>query len=142
MITSYTLFLWLTIATIVSQTIHTWFVFQSFSRLPKYLKTFQAVIFCSILSVAIFAFATIGEARLAMLGAFIEIVVNVYYYGMDYFEKGIEISFKRMSTPDPKLRWNDSILRFWRHNWIAFFFGLLLPMLIYIFSMQMIKLKH
>ena len=137
MITPYNLFLALTIATIVSQTIHTWFVFQSFSRLPGYLKTFQSVIFCGIISVAILAFVLIGNAALALLGAFVEIVINMYYYAMTFFEKGIGAGSR---TNDGKIR-RRSIAKFWRINWIAIFFGLLLPMLIYIFAIEMTKLK-
>lgn len=128
---TYTLFLSLTIATIISQLIHTWFVFDSFSRLSGWLKTFQSVIFCGILSVAIFAFVIVGKPKLALLGAFIEIVINVYYYAMDFFENGIRARVHR----------SQSIATFWRKNWVAMFFGMLLPVLIYIFAEQMIELR-
>jgi len=131
MINSYNLFLLLTIATIISQLTHTWFVFDSFSRLKGWLKTSQSIIFCSILSVAIFAFVIIGKPRLALLGAIVEIIINIYYYAMDFFENGIRARVHR----------STAIITFWRKNWIAIFFGLLLPMLIYIFAKQMIELK-
>ena len=127
----YKLFLILTVATIVSQTVHTYFVFNSFSRLEGKLKLFQAVIFCSILSVAIFAFVIVGKPKLALLGAFIEIVINMYYYAMDFFENGIRARVHR----------SVSIITFWRKNWVAIFFGILIPMLIYVFAEQMIELK-
>lgn len=127
----YILFLSLTIATIISQTIHTWFVFQSFSRLQGALKTFQSVIFCSIISVAIFAFVIVGKPQLALLGAIIEVIINMYYYAMDFFENGIRAITRR----------NKSIAIFWRKNWVAIFFGILLPMLIYVFAKQMIMLS-
>lgn len=129
--TTYNLFLVLTIATIISQLTHTWFVFHSFSRLTGWLKTLQSVIFCSILSVAIFAFVIINKPGLALLGAFIEIIINIYYYAMDFFENGIRA----------RVHIRDSVFRFWRINWIAIFFGLMLPMLIYIFAKQMIELR-
>jgi hypothetical protein len=128
---TYNLFLALTVATIVSQLVHTWFVFHSFSRLTGWLKTFQSVMFCGILSVAIFAFVIIGKPGLALLGAIIEIIINMYYYAMDFFENGIRA----------RVHVRDSILKFWRQNWIAVFFGLMLPMLIFIFAKQMIELK-
>lgn len=128
---TYNLFLTLTIATIVSQTIHTWFVFQSFSRLEGALRTIQSIIFCSIISVAIFAFVIVGKTKLALFGAIIEIIINIYYYAMSFFEVGIRA----------KVRRRDSILKFWRVNWVALFFGVLLPMLIYIFAKQMIELR-
>jgi len=130
--TPYNLFLALTVATIISQLVHTWFVFHSFSRLTGWLKTFQSVMFCSILSVAIFAFVIIGKPGLAFLGAIIEIIINIYYYAMDFFENGIRA----------RVHIRDSVLKFWRVNWIAIFFGLMLPMLIYIFAMQMIELQR
>lgn len=129
--TTYNLFLSLTIATIISQLTHTWFVFNSFSRLTGWLKISQSVIFCGILSVAIYAFVIIGKPQLALLGAIIEIVINIYYYAMDFFENGIRARVRRI----------ESILTFWRKNWVGIFFGLLLPMLIYVFAKQMIELK-
>jgi len=129
--TIYTIFLVLTIATIISQTVHSWYVFNSFSRMTGFIRHFQAIMFCSIISVAIFAFVIIGKPQLALLGAFIEIIINMYYYAMDFFENGIRARVKR----------TESILIFWRKNWVALFFGILLPMLIYIFARQMIELK-
>jgi len=123
----YTLFLILTVAAIISQTVHTYFVFDSFSRLKGRLKLFQAVIFCGIISVAIFGFVIINKPALALLGAFVEIVINMYYYAQDFFENGIRARVKRV----------ESIATFWRKNWVAIFFGLLIPMLIYIFSKVM-----
>jgi len=128
---SYNLFLILTVATIISQLVHTWFVFHSFSRLTGWLKTFQSIMFCGILSVAIFAFVIVGKPGLALLGALIEVIINIYYYAMDFFENGIRA----------RVHVRDSVLKFWRVNWIALFFGLMLPMLIFIFAKQMIELK-
>lgn len=128
---NYNIFLLLTIATIISQLVHTWYVFNSFSRLTGWLKTFQSVMFCGILSVAIFAFVIVGKPKLALLGAIIEIIINIYYYAMDFFESGIRA----------RVHVKDSILKFWRINWIAIFFGLMLPVLIYIFAKEMIELR-
>lgn len=128
---TYFLFLALTILTILSQLTHTWFVFNSFSRLSGRLKIAQSVIFCSILSIAIYAFVVAGKPGLACLGAVIEAIINVYYYGIDFFENGIRAKVRRA----------QSIATFWRKNWIAIFFGLLIPVLIYIFSEQLNSLK-
>lgn len=138
---SYNLFLALVIATIISQTIHTWFVFQSFSRLSGNLKTFQSVVFCSIISVAIFAFVIIGKSYLAFFGAIIEIIINMYYYAMDFFENGIRRGSKTSDEQQAREIRTIAIITFWRKNWVAIFFGLLLPMLIYVFAVQMIELK-
>ena len=137
----YWLFISLTVFTIISQTVHTYFVFNSFSRLQGKLKLFQAVVFCGIISVAIFAFVLIGKPKLALLGAIIEIIINIYYYAMDFFENGIR---KGSRTSDEKA-FRDvrriAIWTFWRKNWIAMLFGIILPMLIYVFAKEMIELK-
>jgi hypothetical protein len=111
--------------------VHTYFVFDSFSLLKGRLKLFQAVVFCGIISVAIFAFVIVGKPALALLGAFVEVVINMYYYAKDFFENGIRARINRA----------ESILRFWRKNWIAIFFGIIIPVLIYVFSLQLIELK-
>ena len=138
---AYNLFLALTIATIVSQLTHTWFVFDSFSRLNGWLKKAQSIIFCSILSVAIFAFVIIGKEWLALFGAIIEVIINIYYYAMDFFENGIKKGSRTVNEIEAKRMRNLAIITFWRKNWIGIFFGLLLPMLIYVFAKEMILLK-
>jgi hypothetical protein len=87
--------------------------------------------FCSIISVSIFAFVIIGKPGLALLGALVEAIINIYYYAMEFFERGIRA----------KVHKKTSIATFWRKNWIAIFFGLLIPVMIYIFAEQMILLK-
>jgi hypothetical protein len=126
----YYTFVGLTVAAIISQTIHTWMVFFSFSRLTGFIKQFQAIIFCGILSVAIFAFVIIEKPYLALLGAVIEIIINIYYYSMDFFENGIRARVHRTA----------SILGWWRKNYIGLFFGFLIPILIYIFALQLTEL--
>jgi len=84
----YYLFLGLVIASIISQVPHAYYTFNSFSRLEDRLKVIQSVAFCSILSVAIFAFVWIEKPMLALFGAGIEIVVNLYYYSIDFWKQG------------------------------------------------------
>jgi hypothetical protein len=127
----YYLFLSLTVLAIISQTLHTYFVFDAFSRLEGSLKLIQAILFCSIISVAIFGFVYVGKTKLALLGAFIEVVINIYYYAKDFWENGIRARVHRLT----------SIATFWRKNWVSMFFGLLIPVLIYVFAEQMIELK-
>lgn len=138
---AYNLFLALTVATIVSQLTHTWFVFDSFSRLNGWLKKVQSIIFCSILSVAIFAFVIIERPYLALFGAIIEVIINVYYYAMDFFENGIKKGSRTVNEAEAKRARNLAIVTFWRKNWIGIFFGLLLPMLIYVFALEMMHLR-
>lgn len=114
----------LTILLIISQTIHTWLIFYSFSRLEGWLKTTQAVLFCAVISVSILVFVLIGRQELALIGAIIEVIINIYYYGMDFFENGIRARVRRVTA----------VATFWRKNWIGFFFGIVLPMAIYVFA--------
>ena len=126
-----TLFIFLTIAAILSQIPHAWYVFDSFSKLNKWLKISQSLLFCSILSVAILGFVLTGQTTLAIFGAFIETVINIYYYTLDFWKNGIN---KRTSETRKK-----AIAIFWRKNWIKIFFSVLLPLLIFIFSEQLKK---
>ena len=118
----YYLFLSLTITSIIAQTIHSYFVFNSFSQLTGWLRDLQSITFCGIISVAIFGFVYIGKLELALFGAGIEAVINLYYYSLNF--------------------WQRQNGRFsWRKQWIALFFGLLIPAMIFIFAEQMIELK-
>ena len=117
----YYLFLILTIASILAQTIHSYYVFNSFSQLEGWLREFQSIVFCAIISVSIFGFVIIEKPALAMFGAGIEAVINLYYYSLGYWAR-VNGSFS------------------WRKQWIAIFFGLLLPTMIYIFAHQMTEL--
>ena len=126
-------FLSLAVLLIISQTIHTYYVFDSFSKLEGKIKTIQAVLFCSVISLSILAFVLAGNIKLAIFGAIIEVIINIYYYAVDFWKDG----FKTRTNHTRK----DSIQRFWRQNWIAILFGVLLPVFIYIFSEQMIKFK-
>lgn len=122
-----TLFIALTIASIFSQVPHAYAVFDSFSKLKGWLKNAQSIIFCGILSIAIFGFVLIGRTDLALLGAIIEIIINIYYYSMEFWKDGYGGKKKIRST-----------MKFWRQKWISIFFAFLLPVLIFIFS-QILK---
>lgn len=141
MFTLYNFFLFLTGAVIISQTIHVYFVFDSFSKLSGWLRTFQAVMFCSIISLSILAFVLAGKSNLALLGALVEVIVNCYYYAMDFFENGIKKGSRTQDDKQAKESRNNSILTFWRKNWIGIFFGILIPMLIFIFAKEMEELR-
>lgn len=110
------LFIVLTVITIFSQVPHVYYTFKSFTKIEqKWLVELQAVLFCGILSTAIFAFVLIGRKDLALFGAAVEVVINTYYYSLHYWSR-------RGNKFDT------------RKNWIAIFFGVLLPGMIYIFS--------
>ena len=125
-------FLSLTVLVIISQTVHTYSVFDSISKIEnKKLKRFQAVVFCSILSLSILAFVMNGNEKLAFAGAVVEVVINMYYYAEEFWKNG----FKSYSV-DVREKRSADITRFWRKNWIKIFFGVILPVLIYIFAEQ------
>lgn len=127
----YELFISLTVLTIVSQLFHNYEVFHSFSNLNGRLKAIQAVIFCGIISVSIFAFVLINKPILALFGALIEIVINILYYGREFWKNGFPVRKNRKA----------SILSYWRQNWGRYLFSIIIPMLIYIFAEQIIELK-
>jgi mannose/fructose/N-acetylgalactosamine-specific phosphotransferase system component IIC len=81
--------------------------------------------------VAIFGFVWIGEPELALFGAIIEVIINIYYYSQEIWQRKQDSRDKAQRRKDMK--------RFWRNNWIAIFMGLLFPALIYIFSHILLK---
>lgn len=58
---------------------------------------------------------------------------------MTFFEKGISAGSR--SDKNAKQLRTQAIIKFWRMNWIAMFFGVLLPMLIYVFAKQMYEMR-
>jgi len=117
------LFTLLTIAAIVAQLPHAYVTFDSFSRLEGRLKVLQSATFCMIISVAIFAFVMLGKPALALFGVFIEIVINLYYYTQKYWAR------------------TNSKIDF-RKQWISFLFGVLIPVMIFIFSEQLNQMRN
>lgn len=110
----------LTVAAIVSQIPHVYHTFISFSNLEGKIREVQAWSFCAILSVAIFTFVLLGKTELALLGSGVEVIINVYYYSMHYWQKNNKF--------------------YWKKSWIAIFFAVLIPMMIFVFSEQLVKL--
>ena len=131
--TTQSLFFALAVAAIITQVPHIYFTINSFSKLQGWLKTVQAVAFCSILSTAIMGFVWIGRSDLALLGAFIEIVFNLYYYSLDFWRNGFPVRNHRDGQQLKNAK-RISVGRFWRQNWIAIFMGILIPAMIYIFA--------
>jgi len=119
------LFISLTIGAIIAQVPHVYYNFIKASKLKNInARRTQAGAFCVIMSVAIFAFVWHGKSELALLGAMIESIFNIYYYTEDFWEKGFgRIQHKKAA-----------IVRFWRQRWLYFFISLLIPALIFIFS--------
>ena len=131
----YIIFISLTALAIIAQVPNSYFVFKTFSRLEGSLKQIQAVAFCVIMAVAIFGFVWIERPRLALLGAFIEMIINIYYYTGKFWEKGFNNRDDRRFT-----KWQQ-IGRFWRYNWISMVvLGVVMPMMIYVFSEILVRL--
>lgn len=129
-----TLLFALAVAAILSQSVHTWFVFESFSNIKeKWLRVSQSVLFCGIISIAILSFVYLGKEKLALAGAILEFIFNVYYYAKDFFEKG----FKNFTgTPEEiRAKKRNSVLSFWRRYWISVIIsGAVIPAAIYVLS--------
>lgn len=125
------LFISLTILSILSQVAHAYYTFNKFSRLKPPFKALQSVAFCSIISVAIFAFVWIEKPLLALFGAGIEIIINIYYYSEEFWDNGYG---------QTKYRFKSTV-RWWRINWAKILFGFIMPFLIYIFSKQLMQYK-
>lgn len=127
----YYLALSLAIAILFSQTVHTYIVFQSFSIVEDaILRTIQAIMFCGIISVGILYFVLVGKPELALLGALIESIINVYYYSEDFWKNG----FIKRTGDDAKKKHRNDVKTWWRRNWLPMFFSVLLPVMIFIFS--------
>ncbi len=129
----YYLFLGLTIALVITQVPHVYYTFDSFSRLKGGWKKLQSGAFCGIISISIIGFVYIGRPDLALLGAAIEIIVNLYYYSLDFWREGFKNRTSDKLSYFMGGAWID-IGTFWRQNWIAFLFGVLIPLGIYLFS--------
>lgn len=110
-------FMWLLVVmTIGSQIPHVFHVFYKFNQLEReWAKKFQSGIFCGIISLAILYFGILGHHWWALGGAMVEILFNFYYYSSSL------IKFKS---------WKE---RF-KKQWIAYFWSILIPFCIWIFS--------
>jgi multisubunit Na+/H+ antiporter MnhB subunit len=129
------LFLGLTTAAIMAQVPNAYHVFKRFSKLKGTLQEIQAIAFCVILSTAIFGFVYHGRPDLALIGALLEVIINIYYYTGDFWERGYDL---KKSTKNPV---SLQILRFWRINWVALILiGVGMPTFIYIFSEILVNL--
>lgn len=110
-----TLWITLTIFSILSQIPHAYWSINKFSTIePRWVKISQNIVFCSIISIGILGCVLEGKDYLALGGAFVEIIINFYYYD----ETSSVRSFKKRITK----------------NWLAYFLAILIPMSIYIFS--------
>jgi len=130
----------LSVMIITTQSITTWQVFIGFSQIEnKFVKKFQALSFCMIISLLIIGSVFIGETWIALLGAALEVLINFYYYAKDFFEAGFK-SFTGNKEEVKKKR-RQSIIRFWRRYWIRFVFGIIVPGGIFLCSHLMLMFK-
>ena len=105
----------LTIGAIFSNIPHQYTVFDSFSSIEnKYLRIAQNSIFCGLVSFGILTYALLGSHWIAFGGALVEIVVNFHYYNNQFKERD----------------WRKRL----KKNWAAYFFAVVIPMLILLFS--------
>ena len=127
-----TLIIFLIVAAIAAQIPHVYKVFIDASRLNGNARQVQAASFCIIVSTAIFVFVWIDRPLLALAGAGIESIFNLYYYTDDFWRDGMwEYKTKKTNSQENKRK---SIKRFWRQRWIYFFVSIIIPGFIYLLS--------
>lgn len=123
------------IAIMIVQSIHTWYVVDSFSRISQeWIKITQGVLFMGIPGAIILAAVYDGNTPFALGAAFFEFLINIYYYGKDFFENG----YKNFAKEDRKSKRLNSTLVWWRKNWAAMIFAATFPAGIYFCSEFMI----
>lgn len=103
----------LTILATVSQIFHTWWAIDKFSTLSGKAKTVQNIMFCTIIEMAIIGFVLDGKHLYALAGAIVAITVNWYYYQHNFTK-------------------NHTL----KKTWLAYFFAVLIPICIFVFSLQ------
>ena len=114
-----TLFLSLTIGAILGQVPHAYWSLDRYNRITQnWMRISQNVVFCSLISVGIFAFVLIENHTMALIGAVVEILINLYYYSNQ---------FRNIQKPFQK-------------HWLAYLLAVLLPMTIYFFSLEYARL--
>ena len=115
MISQETSLLILVIGAIASNLPHQYYTFDSFSSIDnKFIRVVQNTIFCGLVSLGILVYAIKGDYLIASGGAIIEMVVNFHYYNNQFSERD----------------WKRRI----RKNWAAYFFAVIIPSLILLFS--------
>ena len=126
----------ITVMIVITQTITTWQVFDSFSKIEKgWLKNIQSIMFCSILSGTMIIFVLKGIHWVAFVAALMEVLINFYYYAEDFWRRGLPAFQGTIKDKQEKKR--ASILRFWRKYWLKMLFGVVIPSIIYLCSYYM-----
>ena len=116
---------------IAVQTVHSWYVIDKFSMIEiKWLRVFQGVMFCGIISVFILVMVFMEQHEMALAGAVFEALLNIYYYFQDWWKNGYG------TKSDRKL----ARVRFWRRNWFKVLIALAIPAIIYGCSYFMTKI--
>lgn len=114
-----TLFLILTIGAILGQVPHAYWSLDRYNRINQnWMRVSQNIVFCSLISVGILAFVLIENHTMALIGAFVEVLINVYYYTNQF--KNVQSPFKK--------------------HWLAYLLAVLLPLTIYFFSIEFSRL--
>ena len=130
----------ITFMIIATQTINTWYIFEHFSKIENlYLKRFQSIMFCSIISLFILTTVFIGEGELALGGAILEAILNFYYYAQEFWEGGYKNFSGKPAVVKKKRR--QSILKFWRKYWLKMLLSAVIPAFIYGCSWLMMKVN-
>lgn len=107
-------YFWIAIALLstISQVFHTYWAIEKFSTLKKG-KVMQSILFCAIVELMIIGFVLDGKHWLALGGAFVAVLINIYYYTHNFTKRN------NLKT-----------------TWLAYVFAVLIPLCIYISSSQ------
>ena len=112
-----TLWITLTVLSILSQIPHAYWSIERYSKIDqRWLAISQNIAFCSIISIGILGFVLEGLHLYALGGALVEVIINFYYY----------------NEQKPNTKFLDKV----KKDWLAYFLAVLIPMTIYIFSSQ------
>lgn len=110
----------LTVLAIFSQVPHAYWSIMRYSQLRvEAVKALQAMTFCMIISVGILMYVLKGKHTEALIGAVVEIIINLYYYNHQFGGKGRATIRDKVSK-----------------EWLAYFLAFLLPLSIYFFSKE------
>jgi hypothetical protein len=139
----------LTSLSLLAQVPSVYYTFIRFSRLSGDWRVYQSRAFCVILSFSILLFVLMGLHWLALIGAILETIFNMYYYSQEFWQNGYGVVSTKHERGGYTHRIGDdkdsdidalkyrSRLRWWRQNWIAVVIAFIKPLFIYIFSLLM-----
>jgi polyferredoxin len=109
---------------IATQTVNSYYVIDSFSKIEGKLRIFQNIMFCSIVSIFILIMVFMERHEMALAGAIFEFLLNIYSYFQEFWQDGYKHG-------KGTIKRRESIVRFWRQNWFKILTAMAIPAIIY-----------